>query len=68
MTNDQAQTRLDTLVILITKYKHLYSTSDRLYSWMREYDLIKDQYPTVFTAHCSNNELSPFHTANDILA
>lgn len=68
MTNDRIQARLENLVELITKNKHLFATSLRVSGWMREYDIIKMQHPLVWQAHCNNGQYDKHHDSHDLLA
>ena len=60
--------KLQRLSDLISKYKHLWTESDRLYKWVDEYNQIRNQHYQIFVKFCENTGRCPTHTAHDKLA
>jgi len=79
MTTNPAQTKtelsavkvtrkLQRLSDLISKYKHLWTESNRLYRWVDEYNQLRNQHYQIFVKFCENTGRCPTHTAHDKLA
>jgi hypothetical protein len=60
--------RFHRLSDLISKYKHLWNQSDRLYKWVDEYDKLRSQHYQIFNKFCEDTGRCPTHTAHDKLA
>jgi hypothetical protein len=60
--------KLQRLSDLISKYKHLWTESDRLYKWVDEYNQLRNQNYQIFVKFCEDTGRCPEHTAHDKLA
>jgi hypothetical protein len=60
--------RLNYLKRLISKYKHLWSKSDRLFLWVDEYNNLRADNHEVFNRYCKIYGYCPTHNGHDTLA
>jgi hypothetical protein len=60
--------RFEYLSNLISKYKHLWTESDRLYKWVDEYNNLRSEQREIFNKYCEKHGYCTTHTAHDTLA
>lgn len=65
--------RLKYLKTMLVKYSHrLYETngelSPRMYSWLDEYDGLKENFPSDWIIHCEQTRSSVNHGGRDLFA